>query len=507
MPEDNYRQVTTIANSSWNSFVSTIRHDVDNLIVDRRKLKLEQRKIIRIQKILQYQGNDITLLLQHKDSILSVDESLAKNFSILEAFKKRDNLNNDVAIRVYDAIINSESLKNTIAQIDEIKEKIDLLNDKITSIIRLIRSDSFDLELINELCEKHNISSEEQVKILLYPVIKTAKKPPRRVENRPSLSEDGVELQIPEEPVTLSPEVEIANIGEPSNLREQNKAVFANLKERYEQITSENNDVLNKYYKVIQGLSKLEKEYYRILCSKNEEYLLNVSNDQLINECGYDEPLAKAFAMKMFESKDNIDEIMKSIVAYNYEEQGDIELLEEFINIYESFVNRLKTIEPKIIEVEKAQEAINNNNKAFFLTDSTGSPFVFPTVINEYHTNLSTFIQKLQNETNVKKSSRVVHLKGVEYFENKLGRTIFLSINSKVFISFIKLHLPDNSEGAIILTAIQAANNNIKEITEEVVRDNFAQLINQIEAIEKGDISELTVQDKVVNSLLNGGKR
>ena len=87
MAESKFEKDMELLQDKWKSFISLLRTDVKELGTERLKIESNIQKIERLKRILEQATTNPSVLLTHKEYLLSFDSSLEKKFMILEAQK------------------------------------------------------------------------------------------------------------------------------------------------------------------------------------------------------------------------------------------------------------------------------------------------------------------------------------------------------------------------------------------------------------------------------------
>ena len=508
MASATYEKDMPIIQQHWNNFISLVKQDLNNVYVEQRSVVVEIKRLERISKILQHGQGDIEFLILHKESILSLDSSLAQKFSILEAFKNLNNLGNAVAIRTCKEILESEKVKNSADLISELTERRESLQTLIDTTNDLIYGEVFSKELIESLCEKHKLGTDSRRAIRVYPLIKTLKK--EKAIKKQAQPQVNKEVSSEQNHHEEQHDVEILDTNFP--VVEENltyKEDFDKRKEQYDKIKEQMNTLLNKYYVLLSEMTPAETQYYRIYCSLTEEELKDADLSQIEEE--YYEASARIAAIKLFDAKTEIEKMIKELASTDFSDKDEIEFFGAYVEEYELLSTKLKELDGKIAktgEDGKTQE----DQKVFFLTDRTMNPII-PEIIKErgFQGSLITILEKAQaGFIQQKKGSNIMPLKiHDKKFKDDCGRTVFSVRNSKVIVSYIKLNSNtgiSNDGGIMILTASLLNPNTIQEDTDRVIKEYRDQIIRQIGAIEKGDPQQLGLQSMIREEIAKHGE-
>ena len=497
MPESKYERDMIIVRKHWNNFISRIKQDLSNLYVEHRQLVSMIKRIERVSIILQHSHDNMDFLLFHKESIIALDKSLSQKIAILDAFKKRNNLSNAVAVRTFNEILNSESIKRTIDELDSLRKKRDMLDEEIDKVEDLIHGAVFDRNVIVKYSKKYSLSEEELTALNLYAMFKSSKK---QIQGNPKKTEPLIQ-EVSTNNVSNDEEEPVYDVTDQQTAEEtlNYKEEFEGHKKRYEEIKNKSNLLLSKYYVILQDMTPTESQYYKIYCSMTDEELKEQSF-----KGEYDEAKSKIVAIKLFDAKSEIEKMLQSIPNSNYINKDDVEFFGEYITEFISLADKLKEIDKKITSKKKETAEIEDS-KVFFLTDRKTQPFI-PDIIKKsgYQGSLVNIIEKAQEgHIQKKKGSNIMPLKVSKKFKDEVGRAVFAVRNNKIIVSYIKLNSGTglNDGGIMILTASLLNPNTIQEDTDKVIRENREQIIRQLGAIEKGDPQQIGLQETIREEL------
>lgn len=488
MPESNFERNMIIVEQHWNSFISFIKTDINELSRKLRHVIVEIKKIERVTKLLQHSQNNIEFLLLHKESIINMDSSLTQKFAILEAFKKRDNLSNAVALRTFNEILNNENVRSTVEKLNSLKEKRDLLDEEIYKLSDLVRGTAYYKDEIIKYSEKHGLTPDTLTALLLYPILKSAEKIVPR-QNRRSRNESTTSLN---NDIIQDSNVVIENRNNEVEEVVSYKVEFDKQKVRYDDIKHKSNDLLRKYYMILHDMKPIESQYYRAFCSMTDDEL---NNQEFKGE--YEEAVANIIAIKLFDAKNEIENIIQKICNNNYSNKDDIDYLEEYINELELLIAELQKVDKTIVENTKEIEKLDDS-KVFFLADENGHTFIPENIKGKSLTSIINKAQEgyIQN----KRGCDVKELKPSKFFKKECGgRTVFIVSNNKIIVSYIKINSGQGSNdcGIVILTATLSTPNTIGEDTKKVVKGNKERIESQIIAIENGDLKQMKLQANI----------
>lgn len=496
----------------WENFIQLIYQDLKDLLEQQRKNRIEIRKLERVEKVIQHSKNNIDFLLLHKETLLSLDPSLEKNFKILEAFKGRNNLDNAAAIKTYKNIISSPVITKAKSTLISLKGSRDVLDESIDKIKDLISGTAYDKETISKLCRKNGLSEDAIKAILIYPLLKTSRKEkPKKIELKrkaPEKSISEVKLEKPivqKETNVEEKETRVEEqIEEKQELAEESyEDFYKEVKDKYTTINNRKRNLINKYYIILNSMSETEKRCYRKYCAMTDDELSKITEEEF--ETGYNEARAKVAAIKAFDAKDKIEKLINKIEKSEYRDVNSIDSLECCVNEFEQEIKELNFLY-KEIKKEKEEQEVKENMKVFFATDR-GEHFI-PDFVKEQGNEKSLLgvIKKGQKGLDEEKNERISRLKIYnKKYKDECGHNIYAITNYSVVVSYIKIKIEVNGkeEDAIfVLTASPVVPNTIQEDTKKILKEHRDSIIRQIKSIENKEVQELGLQLSLLNEMM-----
>lgn len=466
---------------SWDLFRSYLYKELSFIKGEISKIEADIKKIETVIKIEKY--NDNGLLLKYKNPIISIDSSLERHFKIAGYFVNLNNEENDLC---------KEAFKVIRERIRTFNEKLEIYNSDLikesknySDVYDLFMGVVTDFHLIVKLCEKYNMDREVMRKILLYPMYKASKPNVVRKPKEVKQIEEKEEIKEEKEEV-----IEIVEINY--------KTEFLVVKEKYNKINVEMNDLLNKYYNMLSEMSKeLQNSYHgyaKALDKFSTEELKAIFDGQ-----SYEDALAKVVAFKLFDYKSGLEEKILKISSDGYKDKEDIDFLELCIDEeYTLLCNKLRELDKQITENKKEENEFVFS-KAYFLPDENNEPMISPLIKEDnLVNNLMNLLEKAENEMIQRKKTSVRIMSGSKKFKEKSGKDIFTTINSKIIISFVKLR--DNS--ILILYAEEFKNNKINENTSRIIKSYEEAILKLITALENQDSMTVLSQSEIIKSLM-----
>ena len=501
MPESKLENNMQIVQQNWNKFISLLKKDLKDLYKRQRELNVLIKKYSTLKDILEKSKDNIDIIFNCKNIILSIDPSLKRTFEVLEAFKNMTNLNNAVAIRTYNEILHSTDINNAIDLLDQLENNKEVLDREIEKVQDIIQGAAYDKETILRYCDELGIGIEEQTTILMYPIIKSARKlvPSYRKRDKvgdSNKSSDDVPTES-KEPEQIDTVVhDTINLDKTSEAND--KEQFEKLKDEYESIKSENNQLFSKYYEILNSMKPDEKDSYKVYSTLPLDALSNI-----LFEHEYDEAMAKVIAIKLFDKKEEIENFLKSLSDegnINYKDAA--ELLKMPLDEFKPIVDRLKALDKKI-ETSKKGEEITTPSRVYFLTDDNNIPLI-PELFRdgEYHGSLLNVIKKAQEGfVQSKRGCDVRELKPSAFLKREYGRTVFMLTSNGIAVSYVKLN---STNGAIaIITASLLRPNTIGEDTKRIIKDYKELILSQLEELENGNEKQIENQNKIMEAIIN----
>ena len=471
--------------SNWSSFMELVKDELSKENKALRELDLKIKKISRLEKILHYSENNINFLINHKVFFAQIDESLVAKFNVLEAFKRRDNLDNDIAIRTFESIINSTSLKREIDELIRVKERSDLSRDYIGRLKDLLSGRVYSFDLITELTSRFNLDSQAKNAIVFYPIMKNAKKKefiiPKEIEKEKNEQKEVIPTYEPEK----------------MNYR----YLFDIQNERYNKYVEDNKDILTKYYKSITSMTPSVSKIYAGYVNLSLDELDNIDEENFGKD--YPDVFAKIIAMKIFRLKSDVDNCISDIIANGYDSTIDIELFSSCVDELIAYTKKLTLLDGKLtLEDLKNNINVTNTSNVFFLRDKDGEPFIKNGV---YDKGLLTAFNNASEGLLARKTGQgVKRMFGVEAREKDINKTIFMVKYNKSIISYIKVNMDkENGEGICIITSSLVNPNTIVKDTASAIKDNLDSVLTEIASIEGLDPKELEIQESIRNNILS----
>lgn len=465
---------------NWKVFISLVKDEITSEYDSLQEFELQYKKYSRLDKIVHYSENNIGFILEQKEFFIELDESLESKFNILEAFKRRNNLDNDIALSTYKSIVEKGTVKKALAKLSDTKANIDYTKDYINRLKDLVNGEVYNFDLITELTSKYDLDSQAKNAILIYPVIKSARLNVKAINKEEEL---GLEE------------------------KQSYRYLFDIQKERYNKLISERKELLDKYYNIISGMSPLVSTTYRGFIKLSETELDEIPDEYF----GKDYPECKSTisAMQVFDTKSEIESLIENIVTNDYTNAEDIEFLNEYIDTFDNELKKLELLDEKVVIIDKTNDINLDDKKVFFLTDEEGKPFISEDTTNDHSKSLVNLINKGdQGLTARKKGSNVKHLLGkkIEEIERKLDKTVFMLINGQIIVSYVKVNLEnkeENNEGIVIITSCGVHPNTIVENTADVINKNLDWVVTQIASIEALDKKQMKLQESVRKSIMD----
>ena len=465
MPSAKFEKDLPVIKQHWLNFISLVKQDLDNNLEKQNDIIMQIKNLERVNKILEHKGNDIEFLLLHKESILELDGSLERKLSILERFKSFKNLDNAVAIRTFKEVLASDKVKNCSNLKEQLEEERKVLQATQDDYQNLILEESFKPALISELCAKHKLGAMACNAILMYPIIKTLKKEDKKKETKDEW------------------QVEVEFLDDFKEESKNYKEDFDKHNAYYEQVKEQIKDLINKYYVIINSMTPYEIEFYRTYTSLTNELLQEEIKDQ------YETVVARIYALKLFDAKEEIDKIINNLVASNYANKEDIDYMLAYVNEFAYLGSKLREYNNKIAQTE---EELNmaNQEKVFFLTDRIMNPIIPEEILKNGF--LRDLLITLENGNNDLNKNNIKQLKIYDKkFKDNCGKPVLAIRDDKIIASYIKLKADDK---IMILAASLLNPNTIQADTNQVIKEYRDQIIRQMSAIEKDDPQQLGIQ-------------
>lgn len=453
MSKVDFEQDMHIVKQEWDSFIFSLRRNAKMLRNDLRETVIAIKRLERLEKIVQHAQNDNSFLIEHKNSILELDNSLNQKFLILEAFAKRNNLNNPVAKRTSNEILASQVIKSKLDRIEALKSKRDSLDAELERVENLVRGNAFDKDTIVKYMNMYDFSPKAKIAIQLYPIYKSARKS------------------------TLSTDLKIEN--------PMFKDKYVELDKKFKDMLLENNELITKYNAILSSLSDDEKTYYKLF----KRDITDEKGKMIVT------------ALEVMNYKSAIEKYSRVVVSTNYTHKNNIELLEELINDFGSLIESLQKVETKEnnqkVSIENFKES-----KTYFMLDREGNAMLPEEIkTKENLMNLIELTGKLQEDPD---SINRKHAKINRSIEEDLDKKVLIAETSNMKTSYIELNSKNGSknEGILILSA--ALNDeNLRNYTDSVVKSNKRNIAWQITTLERKDVLQLGLQEYAKDQILD----
>lgn len=468
MPDAKLEKDIHMIEEKWNSFILLLKKTLQELVKMQTQLAVEIKRSERLERIFK-QLKDVDFILEHKEELIRFDKSLSTKFEVLEAFKKRSNLENPVAVRVFNEITSSEGVKRALNNASQLRVNKENNASEMQVLREMIRGTSFDKDTIIKYSTEYGLEEKDIIAILFYPIVKSARKTKKN--------------EVIKEETSKNPEISKEEI-------EANKELFARYLEKYESLNTSNRELLDAWYQKFLDLTEAEKKWYvayTIMTMKQLEESKFIDQDN--------EVLSKIYVMRIMNSKSIVEEWIKKIRNNNSSSRLDIEFLALCIEEYSQNLNRLAILDSNLIE-ENKEKNIEDIDSFFFFLDDSKQPIISENIHNKgYQSNLINLFNKAQNGHFQNKS--VAKLKFDQHLQKEFGLPVYTARNKRVRISFLKI----DSKGIMILTSSAVYNDTVYDDTVKFIRDRKDEIYNQIEQIKNGDLEYLKRQSEVKEGL------
>ena len=469
----NHDETFSIVKKQWDNFLELLKNEIKTLNEKEKDLRKRIAEIKKIEKMVI--GNSYTpeLLLKHCDLLISLDSSLKNEFKILDAFAKIPNLENPVAVEIYNKILTSVKNLDFKVVVDTLQKEILKNNKKIEQINGIIVNKKYDKNDLLALCKRLNISGSNLNSVLLFPILNAQK---RAVKQREIMKKK-------------------------SSVNLENKSDFESLKKIYDKILKKYNHLFNEYFIIINNFTEKEEEFYRSVRFKEEEEL---KVDEKIAK-NYDDAYAKVLAMRIFDMKDNIDKLMVEIKNNEYQKQSDIKYLQMTIKDFSDLCVKLdslcKDMKEKEREITSVKEPL-----IFFLT-STGNvnTLIDNEVLDKHNSDLMGFIKEAEEGiVQSRDNTSRVKLNMGEKNSKILGKTVFAYEKGETEISFVVLKRDNNSnnkDAILVITASPKEKGTLIENTIKIIKENKTKILRRIGLLEKRDPQEIGIQEIIMDEI------
>ena len=210
------------------------------------------------------------------------------------------------------------------------------------------------------------------------------------------------------------------------------------------------------------------------------------------------------YAIKLFDLKSRIEMIFNS---NSYKEMDNIKQLKEYINEFQNMLDKLKSVDDKIKEEEKA--FLSESELCFFI-DKSGETFISDDIKEYLNTKELYYIEKSIHD---KKSKEISNKKIKKGLEKLIAKKIFIVRSGDYVLSFVIVHskvMKKHNIMIITATTFEDYSKNIETQTYEILKHNKEEFYRQINQLEKNDAQYMGIQSLIrdeFSKLENGQER
>jgi hypothetical protein len=200
------------------------------------------------------------------------------------------------------------------------------------------------------------------------------------------------------------------------------------------------------------------------------------------------EETAFVLAIKLFDAKKSINLYLANLSETGEKTKFNYEYAKLLIDEYKLIFDELVKINQKLDETEVEEM---DESKVFFAHNENGQ-LLFSDV-KKCSKKLQIFMNKSESGAVERKEAKVNRILGLKKEEKYLDKKIFM-LNSLISISYIKINL---KEGTGIYILASGHNDDIKNITGDLVHEYGEQIKEQVELIENQNKDELDRQSSI----------
>lgn len=333
---------------------------------------------------------DYNFILQNRDVLIKLDNSLDSKLKIIEFLVKNQATSAEQFKKVVDEVVNSNVINDferTATDLLKLQNQIKL---NLQQCDLIISAGNYDEDYYIKLLEMSGLSEEDKLNIL---------------------SDKAFNAVVMQSQVNVDVEPESINDNYHTELDGNINVSSSMIEERYAKIMTPVNDMITKYYYLIEKQNsnqlKYKRQYISAIRDQSGEIdyrALSSIEDRLI-----------LIILEMIENKQLIDQEIKKIVNHSISKE-DEELINMFLDTLESDL-QASLESSKQLELDKQEENNVNSSKILFLLNEQGQPYTNLREINfETSKRIKSLIEKLE--------------KGMHDYERGIKHTKVLTDNS-----------------------------------------------------------------------------
>lgn len=408
---------------------------------------------------------DYNLILKNQDMLIKRDNSLDSKFKIIGFLVKNNATNAEQFKIVMDEIINSiiiDVFDNNSSQLLILQEQI---KHNLEQCDLIINEAGYDYDYYAKLLEVSGLSEKEKLDILSEHAFRTI----------------AIESQI-----TSNVESQLSNNQVVDDTEKKINISSYKVEERYEKVITLVNDMIAKYYYLIEKQNsnqlKYKRQYISAIRDKNGQIDYSVLSSV--------EERLSLIMLEMIENKQLIEQEIKEIIDHVITKE-DEEVINLFIDTLEHNLQLFQET-AKQFELDNREKNNAEPSKILFLLDEQGNPYIEAKEGDaETNKRIKVLIEKLENgshdyERGIKHSKILT--------DNKSDK-IYVNRSSNMACSYMRL----TSDIVLVL-----AVNELKTIYDlsSTICSKNREVINSYLGLSETELEKLIqTQDNVVNNI------
>ena len=314
-------------------------------------------KLIEIEQQLSFKviidtikrEKDYVFILKNKDVLVRIDNSLDSKLKIIDFFVKNNATSAEQFMNVVNEVINSpviNEFERTIADLSQLQNQIKLNLEQCSLILN---NDRYDEEYYIKLLEMSDLSEEDKLNILSDQAF------------------NAVMIQSHDNVIDESKEV---NNKSDSKKSDVDSVSSLKIEKRYTKIIADVNDMIGKYYYLIEKQNSNQLKYKKQYMSAIREQSTPIDYDNLSSI----QDRLILIILEMIENKQLIEQEMKKIVNHEVSRE-DEELINLFLDTLEDNL-KVSAETSRQFELDKQEENNVGASKVLFLLDDKNQPYI-----------------------------------------------------------------------------------------------------------------------------------
>lgn len=430
-----------------------------------QQIKVEEQ--LYIKKVINEikTKKDYDLILKNQDMLIKFDNSLESKLKIIEFLVKNDATNAEQFKMVMDEIISSiiiDVFDNNYSQLLILQDQI---NRNLEQCDLIINDADYDYAYYVKLLEVSGLSEKEKLDILSEHALRTI----------------AIESQI-----TSNVESQLSNNQSVDDTEKKINISSYKVEERYEQVITLVNDMIAKYYYLIEKQNsnqlKYKKQYISAIRDQNGQidYSVLASVEERLN----------LIMLEMIDNKQVIEQEIKEIVDHVITKE-DEDVINLFIDTLEHNLHIFQET-AKQFELDNHEQNNVEPSKILFLLDEQGNPYIGAKEENfETGKRIKALIEKLEKgiydyERGIKHSKILM--------DNK-SDNIYVNRSSNMACSYMRL-----TSDIVLVLAINDFRV-IYDLSKSIYSKNRKAITSYLNFTEDELESLIQAQDNVINNI------